>query len=262
MWVYEQSELETMLPTETQERSDAPSGKEGVPENIETIPAAPEPVLPQASTAPIPEPTPKETPRRKRSTPGATRDCWLLAAAFLLGSTAAGFLQAVCDARQAELLRYYLDAWRGLFSVPDLQHMVRLFGTEYFTLGIMTSLFMLLGLSALGPLLIFACMMLYGLGSGLLLVQMAAAQAWQTAVLSVLWTGIPAAAACGCLCLFAASALQVSGRIRAYSFWNRTAGQARPGVRALLGQYLLLMVVLLPLCGAAAGLSYLGTRFC
>ena len=38
----------------------------------------------------------------------ATRDCWLLAAAFLLGSSAAGVLQAVCDARQAELLRYYL----------------------------------------------------------------------------------------------------------------------------------------------------------
>ena len=34
----------------------------------------------------------------------------------------------------------------------------------------------------------------------------------------------------------------------------------RPGVQALLGQYLLTMVVLLPLCGAAAGLSYLGSR--
>ncbi len=48
--------------------------------------------------------------------------------------------------------------------------------------------------------------------------------------------------------------------IHAYSFRKHPGGQARPGVQALLGQYLLTMVVLLPLCGAAAGLSYLGSR--
>ena len=60
--------------------------------------------------------------------------------------------------------------------------------------------------------------------------------------------------------LFGACALQVSSRIHAYSFRKHPGGQARPGVQALLGQYLLTMVVLLPLCGAAAGLSYLGSR--
>lgn len=60
--------------------------------------------------------------------------------------------------------------------------------------------------------------------------------------------------------LFGACALQVSSRIHAYSFRRHPGGQARPGVQALLGQYLLTMVVLLPLCGAAAGLSYLGSR--
>lgn len=60
--------------------------------------------------------------------------------------------------------------------------------------------------------------------------------------------------------LFGACALQVSSRIHAYSFRKHSGGQARPGVQALLGQYLLTMVVLLPLCGAAAGLSYLGSR--
>ena len=77
---------------------------------------------------------------------------------------------------------------------------------------------------------------------------------------ALLWTGLPAAAAAsGCLCFFGACALQVSSRIHAYSFRKHSGGQARPGVQTLLGQYLLTMVVLLPLCGAAAGLSYLGS---
>ena len=112
----------------------------------------------------------------------------------------------------------------------------------------MVSLFLVLGLSALGPVMIFGSMMLYGLGSGLLMVQLCTADGWKTVLLALLWTGLPAAATSGCLCFFGACALQVSSR------------QARPGVQALMGQYLLTMVVLLPLCGAAAGLSYLGSR--
>ena len=122
------------------------------------------------------------------------------------------------------------------------------------------SLFLVLGLSALGPIMIFGSMMLYGLGSGLLMVQLCTAGGWKTVLLALLWTGLPAAAASGCLCFFGACALQVSSRIHAYSFRKHSGGQARPGVQALLGQYLLTMVVLLPLCGAAAGLSYLGSR--
>ena len=182
------------------------------------------------------------------------------AAAFLLGSSAAGVLQAVCDARQAELLRYYLEAWQGLFAPGSLQGTVQLFGMEYLALGLVVSLFLVLGLSALGPVMIFGSMMLYGLGSGLLMVQLVASGGWKTVLLALLWTGLPAAAASGCLCFFGACALQVSSRIHAYSFRRHTGGQARPGVQALLGQYLLTMVVLLPLCGAAAGLSYLGSR--
>ena len=182
------------------------------------------------------------------------------AAAFLLGSSAAGVLQAVCDARQAELLRYYLEAWQGMFAPGSMQGTVQLFGMEYLALGLVVSLFLVLGLSALGPVMIFGSMMLYGLGSGLLMVQLCTAGGWKTMLSALLWTGLPAAAASGCLCFFGACALQVSSRIHAYSFRRHPGGQARPGVQALLGQYLLTMVVLLPLCGAAAGLSYLGSR--
>lgn len=247
MWIYEQTKSEESLSLLPQ--------TVGLPVQTEE-PALP-PVPAQAAEPAEQLPTKEPCIPAKRH---ATRDCWLLAAAFLLGCTAAGVLQAVCDARQAELLRYYLEAWQGLFTPSGMQGAVQLFGMEYLTLGLVVSLFLLLGLSALGPVMIFGNMMLYGLGSGLLMVQLCAAGGWKAILPALLWTGLPAAAASGCLCFFGACALQVSSRIHAYSFRRHPGGQARPGVQALLGQYLLTMVVLLPLCGAAAGLSYLGSR--
>ena len=247
MWIYEQTKQEENLSL--------------LPQTVSLPVQKAEPVLLSAPAA-EPEPT-EQLPQKEPHIPAkrhATRDCWLLAAAFLLGSSAAGVLQAVCDARQAELLRYYLEAWQRLFAPGNLQGAVQLFGMEYLTLGLVVSLFLLLGLSALGPVMIFSSMMLYGLGSGLLMVQLCAAGGWKTVLLSLLWTGLPTATASGCLCFFGASALQVSSRIHAYSFRKHPGGQARPGVQALLGQYLLIMVILLPLCGAAAGLSYMGSR--
>ena len=247
MWIYEQTKPEEILSL--------------LPQTTSLPVQKAEPALPPAPAA---EPElAEQLPQKEPCIPArrhATRDCWLLAAAFLLGCTAAGALQAVCDARQAELLRYYLEAWQKLFTPGGMQGAVQLFGMEYLTLGLMVSLFLALGLSALGPVMIFGSMMLYGLGSGLLMVQLCTADGWKTILSTLLWTGLPAAAASGCLCFFGACALQVSSRIHAYSFRKHSGGQARPGVQALLGQYLLTMVVLLPLCGAAAGLSYLGSR--
>ncbi len=247
MWIYEQTKPEENLSL--------------LPQAVSLPVQKAEPALPPAPAA---EPEPAEQlPQKEPCIPArrhATRDCWLLAAAFLLGCTAAGALQAVCDARQAELLRYYLEAWQGLFTPGGMQGAVQLFGMEYLALGLVVSLFLVLGLSALGPVMIFSSMMLYGLGSGLLMVQLCTAGGWKTILSALLWTGLPAAAASGCLCFFGACALQVSSRLHAYSFRKHPGGQARPGVQALLGQYLLTMVVLLPLCGAAAGLSYLGSR--
>ena len=246
MWIYEQTKPEETLSL--------------LPQAVSLPVQKAEPALPLAPAAEL-EPAEQLQPKEPRipARRHATRDCWLLAAAFLLGCTAAGALQAVCDARQTELLRYYLEAWQGLFTPGGMQGAVQLFGMEYLTLGLVVSLFLVLGLSALGPVMIFSSMMLYGLGSGLLMVQLCAAGGWKTILLALLWTGLPAAAASGCLCFFGACALQVSSRIHAYSFRKHSGGQARPGVQALLGQYLLTMVVLLPLCGAAAGLSYLGS---
>lgn len=255
MWIYEASEREEDLaiPEQTESPELPVEIEAEEPENFVQGPSL-------ETAAPVTRPLPHRTSKSDKAS-NASRDCWFLVAAFLFGSLAAGALQAVCDTRQTEIMGYYLNTWRTLFAGNDLQNAVRLFGIEYLTLGLVVSLFLLLGFSALGPLLIFSCMMFYGLGSSLLLTQLFQAGGWRAVLPVWLWTGIPAALAGGCLCLFGTTALQVSSRIRAYSFWNGSVGQARPGVRAFLGQYLLTMVLLLPLCGAAAGLSCLGSRF-
>lgn len=243
MWIYQQPGSETPC---------------AVPDTVDALIPASLPAAAPVAETPLSPPDQASAARPTHpACQHATRDCWLLAAAYLLGSLAAGAVQAFRDARQIELLGYYLDAWRGLFAVDDLQHAVQLFGAEYLALAAAVSVLLLLGLSALGPALIFLFMMLYGLGNGLLLLQLVSAGGSGAVFSAFLWTSLPAAAASGCLCLFGASALQVSSRLHAYSFWNKRSGQASPGVRVFLGQYLLTMVVLLPLCGAATALSYL-----
>ena len=95
MWIYEQTKPAENLSLLPQTVSLPVQKAESA---LPTVPAtAPEPPTPVQQ---LPSKTPCIPAKRH-----ATRDCWLLAAAFLLGCTAAGVLQAVCDARQAELLR-------------------------------------------------------------------------------------------------------------------------------------------------------------
>ena len=247
MWIYEQTKPEENLSL--------------LPQTVSLPVQKAEPALPTVPET-APEPV-EQLPSKEPCIPAkrhATRDCWLLAAAFLLGSSAAGVLQAVCDARQAELLRYYLEAWQGLFAPGSMQGTVQLFSMEYLALGLVVSLFLVLGLSALGPVMIFGSMMLYGLGSGLLMVQLCTAGGWKTMLSALLWTGLPAAAASGCLCFFGACALQVSSRIHAFSFGRGDKGSHPAGARLLVGQFALLAVCLCPLCGAATGLVCLANR--
>ena len=71
------------------------------------------------------------------------------------------------------------------------------------------------------------------------------------------------ALAAGALCLFGASALQVSSRIHAFSFGRGGKGGGIPhtaGAQLLVGQFALLTVCLCPLCGAATGLVCLANR--
>ena len=83
------------------------------------------------------------------------KNCWLLVCAFLLGSTAAGVIQAMCAAQPLDWTAHYFQAWSKLFAAAGPQATIDLFGIQYLTLVFAATFLLLLGFSALGPVLIF-----------------------------------------------------------------------------------------------------------
>ena len=195
-------------------------------------------------------PPQKKAPRRKSFQ--ASRDCILLAAAYLFGTLMAGILQALCDAEEMETLAYYLSCWRSAFAASSTPQAVGLFGTELAVVLGAAAVFLLLGLGDRHRVftLLLSAQLLTGLGGKQL-------------VLFLLTASLPTALAAGALCLFGASALQVSSRIHAFSFGRGGKGGGIPhtaGAQLLVGQFALLTVCLCPLCGAATGLVCLANR--
>ena len=235
MWVYQETETNAaaLMPT--------------LPEDTAGESLAEKEAMTPASGR-LTEMPPQKAPRRKPFQ--ASRDCILLAAAYLFGTLMAGVLQALCDAEEMETLAYYLDCWRGVFAASSTAQAVGLFGAE---------LAVVLG-AAVGPLPIFLFAMLYGTGSGLLSAQLLNSLGAKQLVLFLLTASLPTALAAGALCLFGASALQVSSRIHAFSFGRGDKGNHPAGARLLVGQFALLAVCLCPLCGAATGLVCLANR--
>ena len=188
-------------------------------------------------------------------------DHWTLAAAFLIGSAAAGVIYALCDEQRLEWLNHYIRLWLEAFSASGAASAGSLFAAEYFTLTGVSTLLLLFGFSAFGPVLIFFFVMLYGAGNGLLMVRLLMGASWNAKLLVVMLTFIPASVAAVCLCLLGAEALRVSGKIRAYSFLNGTPAICRSSSGRLVRQYLLTLVCFLPLCGTAAGLACAAGRW-
>jgi hypothetical protein len=245
MWVYQETETNAaaLVPTLPED-----TAGESLAEKEAMTPASGQ----------LTEMPPQKAPRRKPFQ--ASRDCILLAAAYLFGTLMAGVLQALCDAEEMETLAYYLDCWRGVFAASSAAQAVGLFGAELTVVLGAAAVFLLLGLSAVGPLPIFLFAMLYGTGSGLLSAQLLNNLGAKQLVLFLLTVSLPTALAAGALCLFGASALQVSSRIHAFSFGRGDKGSHPAGARLLLGQFALLAVCLCPLCGAATGLVCLANR--
>ena len=245
MWVYQETETNAaaLVPT--------------LPEDTAGESLAEKGAMTPASGR-LTEMSPQKAPRRKPFQ--ASRDCILLAAAYLFGTLMAGVLQALCDAEEMETLAYYLDCWRGVFAASSTAQAVGLFGAELAVVLGAAAVFLLLGLSAVGPLPIFLFAMLYGTGSGLLSAQLLNSLGAKQLVLFLLTASLPTALAAGALCLFGASALQVSSRIHAFSFGRGDKGSRPAGARLLVGQFALLAVCLCPLCGAATGLVCLANR--
>jgi len=260
MWVYQEKDENTLVPTLPESRLSASvkedtSKQEFAPPQDETLLQELTEAFPAKPAQPI-----TETPRRKPI--HASRDCILLASAYLFGTLMAGVLQALYDAEEMETLSYYLSCWRNVFAASNPAQAVGLFGAELAVVLGAAAVFLLLGLSAVGPLPIFLFTMLYGTGSGLLSAQLLSGLGWKQLLLFLVTANLPTALAAGALCLFGASALQVSSRIHAFSF-GRGKGSGIPhaaGAQLLLGQFALLAVCLCPLCGAATGLVCLANR--
>lgn len=190
----------------------------------------------------------------------AARGSILLAAAYLLGTAAAGMLCAMCDAGEQEVLDYYLRCWCALFNLGEGQSPAILFSTEYSAMAGMMTLLLLFGLSALGPVPIFLLTMLYGAGCGLLASQLFEGITPKVFAAYILVAGVPIAAAAGCVCVFGASAISVCSRLRAFSFSAGKAVPAGSGAAGLIGKYLFFIAALAPVCGAATGLVYMANQ--
>lgn len=233
------------------------------PQNVQTEASAP--AASKQEPPAMPAITTQENRRVKaahRHSGQATLDCVLLAAAYLLGTVAAGILKAICDAGEREALNYYLRCWCGLFTLDGANSVVSLFVAEYFAAAGVVTILLFIGLSALGPMPVFFFMMLYGTGIGLLAAQLFAGITLKTFVAYILIAGVPAAVASACVCVFGSSAMQVCSRLQSFSFGrkpNFNAGPCAPA-RALVGQYALIMTLFLPLSGAATGLVYLANQ--
>ena len=187
------------------------------------------------------------------------KNCWLLVCAFLLGSTAARVIEAMCAAQPLDWTAHYFQAWSKLFAAAGPQATIDLFGIQYLTLAFAATFLLLLGFSALGPVLIFLFAMFYGLGSGMLTVQLFELQRNAGRLLVAL---LPAAVAADGLCIFGADALRVSGQIRACSFFTPDfcAGHERIRLNTLMRAYLLTIVLFLPLCGVSTALAAISSR--
>lgn len=237
MWVYQESSSHalTASPAAPQQESHA-----GSPSVIQEY----------LSAVPPKQTETNEPAARKKSIP---RDCVLLAVSYLFGALLSGVTLALCQAHELDTLSAYLANWSGLFVLDGPRSVWNLFGAEYITAAGGATLLLLLGLSAFGPMLIHLFAMLFGLGIGVVQLQLFLQSGWKSALLALVLTGIPTAAAVTCLCLFGASALRVSGRLQNTAF-GKKAYPTGSGARRLVGQYLVLDVLFLPICGVSTAL--------
>lgn len=184
------------------------------------------------------------------------QECTVLAASYLFGALLSGVALALGSGDEQAFLSAYLDNWSRLFTLDEPGAVWTLFGAEYLTAAGSATLLLLLGLSAFGPVMIHLFAMLFGMGVGVVSLQLFLTSGWRHALLGLVLSGAPTAAAVAGLCLFGASALQVSGRLQRAAF-GRQELPSLAGARGLLAQYLVLNVLFLPVCGVSTALACL-----
>lgn len=209
------------------------------------------------SAQPAPAPVRRAALRRARGhRQDLARECAILAASYLFGALLSGVALALGSGDEQAFLSAYLDNWSRLFTLDEPGAVWTLFGAEYLTAAGSVTLLLLLGLSAFGPVMIHLFAMLFGMGVGMVSLQLFLTSGWRHALLGLVLSGAPTAAAVAGLCLFGASALQVSGRLQRAAF-GRQELPSLVGARGLLAQYLVLNVLFLPVCGVSTALACL-----
>ena len=184
------------------------------------------------------------------------RECAILAASYRFGALLSGVALALGSGDEQAFLSAYLDNWSRLFTLDEPGAVWAPFGAEYLPAAGSATLLLLLGLSAFGPVMIHLFAMLFGMGVGVVGLQLFLTSGWRHALLGLVLSGVPTAAAVAGLCLFGASALQVSGRLQRAAF-GRQELPSLAGARGLLAQYLVLNVLFLPVCGVSTALACL-----
>jgi hypothetical protein len=232
-------EIETTypVPTSVSVQPSVVGGKTPGPMQNTSLPrgtrnAAAQPVPPQRSVrTPV---TPAEPVWRGRA--GLARlspKCLLLAVAYGFGAVLAGVLQARSNGHVQTFLGLYLQNYADLLALRSAKGAVTLFGTQYFSSLAAATLLLVSGLCAFGPLLIFLFVIFYGVGTGMVSLQLLLQASWQQAALVLLFWGLPVSLAAACLCAFGSSALSV-GRQKRHT--DRSFYPASGGAIFVLGR--------------------------
>lgn len=224
MWVYQEPEIQ---PIEKGPITPPPSlppvpEQEPLPAIVQSTPETTVPHIPETEVLSRTAPA----SHRERSAPH--QGCVLLAGSYLSGAFTAGILQALLDTAEMDMLSYYLRCWRGPVCCPErftdctaVRHRTAYdFGSPLRSVAV--------GVIRHRPVPIYLFTMLYGAGAGLLTFQLFSGIPLPQALFFLFISGIPAALAAGALCWFGSCALEVSGRLHAFSLGRGRSPSAMP----------------------------------
>ncbi len=190
------------------------------------------------------------------SNSAAIRGCIALVAAYLFGTALAGIMQLLCEASDLELVTYYIEHWTGMIMSGGHKAAIHFFMIQYLTIAITVTALLLMGLSAFGSVFIYLLFMLYGFGVGIINLQVLLQLPLAKAAICILLSGLFIAMIVICLCIFGASALAVSNYLQNAAFHNGKLHVSALGAHRLLGEYALLNLAFIPVCGISAVLTY------
>lgn len=262
MWIYQETLEKSSEEPMTEKGREAASASHTA-EAIHTMPqekAEPFPEEPIIETAPARQ----SEPKLKRAQKGQTRrnhaDVLLLAGAYCFGTLLAGILQAMCTEREQAVLAAYLQSWLQFFAPQNTAGGWQSFGVQYLSAWSLFTAMLLAGFSVCGTVLAPLLLIFYGIGSGIVTLQLTMQQPFMQALLR-LPCQLPAAVLTMLLCFFGRHAMRTGAQLHRLVFRGGAGGGKAPSAVPLLGHYLLCCVLLIPMCAAAMGLSRLFCGF-